>query len=288
MVSAELSKQLNTEGGKMSLEVDLSIEKGSFTALYGRSGAGKTSVLRMLAGLMQPDVGEIFVDGDCWTDTSKNLAKSSRYRKVGFVFQDYALFPNMSVQENLEYALVKGQHKSSIDPLIEMMELGDLRSSLPATLSGGQQQRVALARALVQRPVLLLLDEPLSALDWQIRQKLQGYIKLVHDEYKLTTIMVSHDVSEIWRLSDFAYVLEKGKVIRQGSPAETLASKYGVYGVFDKIAEVISIDADRAMLLIDQQCHWFTRNQLEGEEPQPGDRVLLSPRNGGIHIERIA
>ncbi|MCB0847577.1 MAG: ATP-binding cassette domain-containing protein, partial [Bacteroidetes bacterium] len=218
MTEIWLHKRLNAPSGKMDLEVNMAIEKGNLVALYGKSGAGKTSILRMIAGLMRPTQGKITVDNQSWCDTQHNIYLRPQQRSIGFLFQDYALFPNMTVRGNLEFALQKGQDSSIIEELIEVVELGDLQKRKPTTLSGGQQQRVALARALVQKPKLLLLDEPLSALDKEMRVKLQGYLLKVHREYGLTTILVSHDTEEVSRLADQVFWLEEGKIRQTGTP----------------------------------------------------------------------
>ncbi len=284
MVKAELSKRLHAMGGEMLLHVQLSIEKGSFVTLYGKSGAGKTSILRMIAGLMKPDQGIVDVDGVEWVDTYKKIYLKPQHRQAGFVFQDYALFPNMTVLQNLAYALGKGQPSSAVDPLIEMMELGDLQHSKPATLSGGQQQRVALARAIVPRPKLLLLDEPLSALDWEIRQKLQGFIRLVHDEYDLTSIMVSHDLPEVLRLSDYVYVLENGKVAKQGEPISTLVSTREGIPRFGKLGEILSIDSDNLTVLVDNDIWTVPTTNINTREIHAGKKVWVTPISNDVVI----
>jgi molybdate transport system ATP-binding protein len=224
MIRFELHKQLTASDGQLQLIVRQTIQQGQFVGLYGVSGAGKTSTLRMLAGLMKPDRGRIEVNGSVWLDTDKRRYIRPQDRKIGFLFQDYALFPNMSVRQNLLFALEKGQDKSIIDELIEMTELGDLRNRKPRTLSGGQQQRVALARALVRRPELLMLDEPLSALDTGMRAKLQDYLLQVHQRYGLTTLLVTHDLNELFKLADRVLVLENGRIVQEGTPFDIFSN----------------------------------------------------------------
>ena len=168
---------------------------------------------------MTPDAGKIVIDGMTWLDTANKINVPPQKRNIGFLFQDYALFPNMTVRENLVFALQKGQQKNPIKDLIELMDLGALQNRKPKTLSGGQQQRVALARALVQQPKLLLLDEPLSALDGPMRNKLQEYLIQIHRAYQLTTILVSHDIQEILKTSKEVIVIEQGEIIKRGTPA---------------------------------------------------------------------
>ena len=158
MIELSLHKELISSGGKMFLNIDISLKPGKFITLYGESGAGKTSTLRMLAGLMNPDQGKIRVNNSVWLDTDKKVKLKPQQRDIGYVFQDYALFPNMTVRKNLEYALDKRQDKSIIDELIDIIELTELQYRKPESLSGGQKQRVALARALVRQPKILLLD----------------------------------------------------------------------------------------------------------------------------------
>ncbi len=218
MIRFRLEKRLNFAEGGRKLDIEIQLEKGQFVTLYGKSGAGKTSILRMLAGLLRPDAGHIQVEGRQWYAHNKNIFLSPQKRQLGFLFQDYALFPNMSVRENLLFALPKGQPDAIIAELIELMELRELQNRRPNRLSGGQQQRVALARALVQKPPLLLLDEPLSALDQEMRLKLQEYLLEIHRKYGLTTILVSHEPNEILRLSDTVYVIEQGRLLNTCSP----------------------------------------------------------------------
>ena len=220
MIRFALHKKLNAASGMMFLQVKCEFESGQLVTLFGKSGVGKTSILRMLAGLMTPDAGQIIVEDATWLDTRQKINLRPQHRKVGLVFQDYALFPNMTVRENLLFALSKPQAQTFVAHLIDIVEFQTLQNRKPDSLSGGQKQRVALARALVQRPKLLLLDEPLSALDIEMRRKLQSYILKVHQEFGLTTILVSHDLSEILKMSDKVIILEEGKIIRQGSPPE--------------------------------------------------------------------
>ncbi|MEW7278039.1 ATP-binding cassette domain-containing protein [Aquimarina sp. 2201CG1-2-11] len=218
MIQLRLQKELDAVDGKMLLDIDITIKQGSFVTFYGKSGAGKTSILRMLAGLLKVDKGLIKVNSKTWLDTEKRICLKPQQRKIGFMFQDYALFPNMTVKENLLFALDKGQNAGIVNELINIIELEQLQDKKPQRLSGGQQQRVALARAMVRKPEILMLDEPLSALDHHMRSKLQDYILAVHQKYAITTILISHDVSEVIKMSDHMFILDHGQITQQGSP----------------------------------------------------------------------
>ncbi|MFN3999860.1 ABC transporter ATP-binding protein [Algoriphagus sp.] len=222
MISISLHKKLDGAEGILDLLFETKIKEGELVTLYGASGAGKTSVFRMLSGLLQPVSGRVEIDGRVWFDSEKKINLRPQERNVGMVFQDYSLFPNMTVQENLEFALEKREPNSIINELLELTELGQLAKKKPAQLSGGQKQRVALARALVRKPKLLLLDEPLSALDIEMQTKIQDYIVLLHREFKLTTLLISHDLMEIIKMSDRVLFLKEGKIKKDGSPKDVL------------------------------------------------------------------
>src|SRR5689334_23790854 len=164
MIDFALQKKLHTADGEMYLQIKVQIESGKFVSLYGSSGAGKTSVLRMLAGFMKPDSGCIKMNDVVWFDASKRINVQPQQRSIGFVFQDYALFPNMNVRENIVFALNKNDSTAIVDELLEVTGLTNLAARKIQALSGGQQQRVALARAIAKKPAILLLDEPLAAI----------------------------------------------------------------------------------------------------------------------------
>ncbi len=217
MIKLHVRKRLIGSKGPFELHVSLVVPTNELAVLYGVSGAGKTTLLRMLAGLEHPYDGHIEVQGQTWFDSGKKICVPPQKRSIGFVFQNYALFPSMTVRRNLEFAA--GRRKDPwVEMLLQMTELEDLQNRYSKDLSGGQQQRVALARALVRRPKLLLLDEPLSALDNEMREKLQNEIVRLHHELELTTILVSHDRSEISRLADRVFMIKEGRVAFQGLP----------------------------------------------------------------------
>ncbi|MEP6465405.1 MAG: ATP-binding cassette domain-containing protein [Parafilimonas sp.] len=219
MIEFALQKKLHTTDGEMQLQIDVQIESGKFVSLYGASGAGKTSVLRMLAGFMKPDNGSIKMNDVVWFDAHKHIDVIPQQRSIGFVFQDYALFPNMNVKENIAFALSKNESKNIVDELLELTGLLNFADRKIQTLSGGQKQRVALARAIAKKPLLLLLDEPLSAIDNMMRTQLQTTLLEVHKRFKLTTILVSHDMDEIIKLSDTIIHLEHGTLQQTTTPA---------------------------------------------------------------------
>lgn len=290
LITLNLHHPLLSASGEMALQVKLNIAPGSFLTLYGPSGAGKTSLLRILAGLMRPAHGQIVVEGQTWLDTEQGINWPPQQRSTGFLFQDYALFPNMTVKENLSFALKKGQNKTIVRELIELMELGALRDRKPNSLSGGQQQRVALARALVQQPKLLMLDEPLSALDSAMRSKLQQHLLAVHRAYGLTTILVSHDAAEILRLSDWVVELEQGQVRGQGSPTEIFSHR-SVSGKFQFIGEVVEITQEGFIfivaILIGQALTRVVADQTEVEGLVAGDRVLVASKAFNPIIQKL-
>jgi molybdate transport system ATP-binding protein len=223
-----------------SLKLEGSAQNGDFICIYGPSGAGKTSFLRVLAGLEKLDSGSIEINNEIWANSKSQFHLPASKRKIGYVFQDYALFPNMTVYENLKYALEKGDDKNIIEDLIDMVEMRPLINRKPTTLSGGEKQRVALARAMVRKPNLLLLDEPMAALDWKMKSKLQDYLATIHQKLKPITFMVSHDVGEIFKLADQVWEIENGSFINKEKP-ESLFVEHYVSGKFQVTGDIINI-----------------------------------------------
>ncbi|MGL5758540.1 ABC transporter ATP-binding protein [Plesiomonas sp.] len=200
-------------------DVTFHIEKGELITLLGPSGCGKSTLLRSLAGLNPLDKGEIWVDGENITDLPP------QQRGIGMVFQSYALFPNMTVEQNINFGLKMKkvsatQMKKQVKQVIELVELEGREQHYPHQLSGGQKQRVALARALVTQPRILLLDEPLSALDAKIRKSLRQQIRQIQQELQLTTLFVTHDQEEAMMVSDRIFLMHQGKIAQSGSPEQ--------------------------------------------------------------------
>lgn len=216
MIQIDIHKKLHGSHGEMDLDVKLEIQQGEFVALMGESGSGKTTLLRVLAGLEKAE-GDINVEDVLWLGSQQMLLPQQR--EIGFVFQDYALFDNMSVEENL---LFVNDDKAFAKRLLEMTELTGLASRNVKGLSGGQKQRVSLCRAMMKKPKLLLMDEPLSALDPAMRTKLQDEILKLHKTFGTTTIMVSHDTDVSYHLADRIWVLNHGKIVADGTPKEIL------------------------------------------------------------------
>ena len=216
MIKINIQKALHGSSGDMMLDVKLSVKQGEFIALMGESGSGKTTLLRVLAGLEKAE-GGISVEDTVWLGDKKKL--SSQQREIGFVFQDYALFDNMTVEENL---LFVNEDKALASKLLETTELTTLSGRNVQGLSGGQKQRVSLCRAMMKKPKLLLMDEPLSALDPAMRSNLQEEILKLHKTFGTTTIMVSHDTNVSYHLADRIVVLKEGLIAGDGRPNEVL------------------------------------------------------------------
>ncbi len=221
MIKIDIKLPINTAKGKKQLELNTCLKANEITAIFGESGVGKTTLLKIIAGLIKPEFGRIEVGDELWLDTQKNINLAIQKRKIGFVFQDYALFPNMSVKENISYAATS---KQKAEELLSLMNLENLAKIYPKNLSGGQAQRVALARALAREPQILLLDEPLSALDFKMRSFLQDELVKILQHFKITTLLVSHDLAEIYKLSHRILELSDGKIIKDARTNEFFTS----------------------------------------------------------------
>lgn len=281
MIVVNITKYLDTAEGKINAHFELSIHNGEFLTLFGPSGAGKTTLMRMIAGLEKPDSGIIEIDGEVWFDSSRRINLPTQKRNVGFVFQDYALFPTMSVRKNLLFAAESAEERSNVAELIELVELSQLAERLPATLSGGQKQRVALARALVRRPKILLLDEPLSALDSSMRQKLQDELSLLHSRLGVTTLLVSHDIAETVKLSDRLAQVETGHIKRICPPMEFF-SPQTLSGKLQLIGEVLKIEEDFpaviVTLLVGSSIVRTVLSSNEASELRVGGHAIISTK----------
>ncbi|SFA73749.1 putative spermidine/putrescine transport system ATP-binding protein [Cohnella sp. OV330] len=272
-------------------DVNLQIREGELVTLLGPSGCGKSTLLRCIAGLADMDGGRILLDG-------KDIANlPPRSREIGMVFQAYALFPNLTVSQNIEYGLKmrgvdKAARKSRSEELLAIVELTDKRDAYPQQLSGGQQQRVALARSLAVRPKVLLLDEPLSALDAQIRKNLRAEIRAIQRQFNMTTIFVTHDQEEALTLSDRVCLMNKGRIVQEGAPeaiytkprTEFVARFMGSYNVLSRT------DAFKLFGKVDSAAQSFAIRPesvalLKGpaESPEPDRRIA----EGTIHSVSI-
>lgn len=274
----KVKKELNFAGGKQFLDIDTTIEEGAFVAISGPSGSGKTTLLRLITGLVEAASGTIEIKGNTWFDSSKKINLPPQKRRVGYVFQNYALFPNMNVRQNLTYALEKNQSKDIVDELIETMGLQALATKHPYMLSGGQQQRVALARALVRKPHILLLDEPLSALDDEMRHHLQEYILKIHESYQLTTLLISHDVGEIFKMANQVLVLEEGKITKSGTP-ESIFLNQRISGKYKFSGEVLQIIPSDVVFIVNVKVGnnivRIIASKEEVAELKIGEKVML-------------
>ena len=221
-LSINIQREMLTSEGKTNLEIDTVISDNELLCLFGHSGAGKTTLLRILAGLTKPDKGRIVFNDTVWFDSEKKINIPPQQRNVGYMFQDYALFPNMTVEKNISFAQ-KEKNKDDVDKIMDLFDLGTLKNQHPAKLSGGQKQRVALARALAAKPNVLLLDEPLSALDFDMRLALQHEIRKAHNLLNTLTVMVSHDLQEVFHLASSVIMLKNGTVINEGKPADVFS-----------------------------------------------------------------
>jgi len=276
MINIDITKKLHGSVGEMSLDINLAIESGDFIALSGKSGSGKSTFLRVLAGL-EISKGLVEVDGDIWQNNDGKFLKVQK-REIGFVFQDYALFENMSVEENL---LFVNQDKELANYLLNTTELYALRKRFPHSLSGGQKQRVALCRAFMSKPKLLLMDEPFSALDSTMRMKLQSELLSLHKEFNSTTIMVSHDPSEIYRLASRVIVLDNGQILKDGTPKDILLQTNGSqkFSFEGEVLDIVKVDVIYiAIIAIAQQIVEIVITSNEAKIIRVGSKVRVGTK----------
>lgn len=290
MIEIDIIKPLYTADGIINLKVNKKINKGDFLTLFGKSGSGKTTLLRILAGLETPQSGKIIVDKEIWFDSSKKINLAPQKRDVGFVFQDYALFPNMSVKKNLEFALKNKNEIKKVDEILEIMEIKNLSNMKPELLSGGQKQRVALARTLMTNPKILLLDEPLSALDTTMRLKLQDELSLIHQKFNITSILVSHDISEVFKLSNRVFKINLGEIEEDGTPNE-LFSNQKISSKFKIVGEILSIKKSDILYIIEilsnNEVVKATAVEDEIKDLKIGDKILLSSKAFNPIVNKI-
>lgn len=270
-------------------EISFSIQKGEFFSILGPSGCGKTTLLRILAGFEQPDSGRILLDGQDITQLPPNK------RPVNTVFQNYALFPHLTIWENIAFGLRIARKpqkfiKNEVERMLDLIQMGAHAHKWPDQISGGQKQRVSIARALVNQPQVLLLDEPLAALDLKLRQKMLLDLDLIHDEVGITFIFVTHDQTEAMAVSDRIAILHQGRLEQIGTPMQIyeaptssfVAAFIGDTNFLDgTVAEKVQKDYSRLQILDFPSVLCFNDKQLS-----VGDPVHLSIRPEKIHISR--
>ena len=278
VIFIDIEKRMLTANGLMNLSVQTTIPAGELVALFGESGAGKTTLLRILAGLVTPDKGLIKFGSTVWFDSEKKIYVAPQLRNISLMFQDYALFPNMTVEQNIQFAQ-PGKDQLKVNELLDLFGLAEFRKRKPTGLSGGQKQRVALARALARKPQLLLLDEPLSALDAEMRVTLQDEIAKAHQFLDVTTIMVSHDLNEVFRLATRVLCIENGSITRSGNPEEVFSdsSISGKVQITGQIARIEKQDTINVVTVIsgNNQIIKVIAFESDLENLKIGDRVMV-------------
>ena len=225
----DIGKRVVAQGRKFDLAVRFCLDAERL-ALFGPSGAGKTLTLQLLAGLVRPDQGRIAIDGHVWVDRDSAIDLPTRARRVGYVFQDYALFPHRTVEQNVAAALSRWlptrltpAEQREIDVLLEAFALTDVRRSYPEQLSGGQRQRTALARAMAARPRLLLLDEPFAALDATLRLRLRSDLIEMQRRFGIPMVLITHDPEDLIQCVDSVISMTQGKVVQEPTPVASMA-----------------------------------------------------------------
>ena len=265
---------------------------GKVTALFGPSGAGKSSILRIISGLEMADSGMISYGKEVWFDETKGIHLPPQRRSVGFVFQDFALFPHLTVERNVAYGIKEKKRLNELNDLISLVGLSGYKRHYPAQLSGGQKQRVALIRALARKPDILLLDEPLSALDWETRRQLQEDLKSIIKQFHVTTLYVTHDITEVYKLADYVVVLASGKVVKKGTSEEVFLGKK-LSTRIQIVGKVVSIESDSIMASVtvmhDDQ---YFKTLIDTEEVdrlnlKVGDDVVIGAKSSDVILFKV-
>lgn len=286
-MSLKIDISTEMDGGTRNLQVQMEVQPGSFTAITGPSGAGKTTLLRILAGLQSAEKGRISWKGNLWQ--SENQFVKPQKRSVGLVFQDYALFPHLNVRKNVAFGAASGEDKW-VQELIEMAGLAEFSNRKPAQLSGGQQQRVALARALAARPEVLLLDEPLAAVDAEMRDQLQDFLRKIVETTATTVLMVTHDLAQIFRLADFRLHISPDGTSWLASP-ETFLEDASVSHKLRLTAEIVSIKQADVLYVVTLIAGNNVLRIVADEEEiaglKPGDKVLLADKAWNPSLIRL-
>jgi molybdate transport system ATP-binding protein len=285
MLDVEFTKRLRD----FELKVEFAGGEASTLVLVGETGSGKSTVLNILAGFLSPDRGRIALDGDVYVDSDHNVAVAPHLRQIGYVFQDYALFPHLTAVDNVAFGLrsqgveVRTARRRA-HATLEQLGIDDLAESRPARLSGGQQQRVALARALILRPRLLLLDEPLSALDLQTRQQIRTELRRILSELSCITVLVTHSAFEAMAFGQRIAVLNRGRIAQMGSREELLTHPRSNY-----VAGLMGVNLFRGRVVNGQGNGLATVETAEGRlnisvEGAAGEIfVAIDPREVTIH-----
>jgi molybdate transport system ATP-binding protein len=242
---ADALQVLLEDATPIPLNVEFSCEPGEVLALFGASGSGKTTILRSIAGLYAPRRARVRIGGDTWIDTEAAVDVPAHRRRVGFVFQDYALFPHLTALGNVMTALghrPHGERRKRALELLELVHLGDRAGRWPSALSGGERQRVAVARALAREPRVLLLDEPFAAVDRSLRRSLQGEIDDIRRSFDVPIVLVTHDFEDVVRLATHLVLLREGRVVANG-PLEALTSRPDLSWLHDTVGLGTVVDA---------------------------------------------
>ena len=305
-ISLELKniKKSFQEGEDVLESICLTAKKGEFVTLLGSSGCGKTTTLRIIAGLEQPDSGQVFLNGKDVTSLEPNQ------RNVNTVFQNYALFPHMNVADNIGYGLKlkktsKAEISRRVKEMLELVQLSGFEKRKPSELSGGQRQRVAIARALVNNPEVLLLDEPLGALDLQLRRAMQHELKRLQKKLGITFIYITHDQEEAINMSDTIVVMRDGRFEQIGSPSEVYDHPKTSYvamfvgnaniltGVVESVdpertdgaSDQITVRTDAGKVKVSMNNVNITAEPDKGYLPQKGEKVTIAVRSENIRFE---
>jgi len=256
VLEARIQKQFAPAAGSLAdpSALDVALESpAGFTILFGASGAGKTTLLNCIAGIIRPDSGRVTASGTILFDAERRVCLPTAQRRVGYVFQDLALFPHLTAEQNIAYGLGKldrQEQKSRTGSILSSFRIEHLRLRKPAQISGGERQRIALARALVTDPRVLLLDEPLAALDLPTKSLILDDLRRWNEEHRVPILYVTHSRDEVFALGERVLVLDRGRIIAQGTPhdvmtaprLETVAQLLGFENIFDALVEVVHED----------------------------------------------
>jgi molybdate transport system ATP-binding protein len=287
MLEARIQKQFApsaASSGSASLDVAMEASEG-FTILFGASGAGKTTLLNCIAGISRPDSGRIAISGTIFFDAEKDFGLPVAQRRVGYVFQDLALFPHLTAEQNIAYGLSKldrQNQKTRTDAILSSFRIEHVRHRKPAQISGGERQRVALARALVTDPRLLLLDEPLAALDLPTKSLIVDDLRAWNEQHRVPILYVTHSRDEVFALGERVLVLDRGRIIAQGTPhevmmaphLETVAQLSGFENIFDAVVEAVHEDRGTMTCRV-LTCKLSTREGMTDRPATQGNSALV-------------